>query len=286
MKHIVGFSGGIDSQACARWVLNRYPAEDVILLNSDAGENEHPLTTEFIAWYSANVHAVITVSAIVSDVWETPGFAETKGLDGNAPLDFGMLLKLKGRPVASMARYCTTILKLKPQRRWICENFGPSGQYADCDFERYTGVRRSESEARKDTPYREWDSFFDCWLNNPLCEWLKEKCFEFVQAHGERVNELYRLGFGRVGCAPCALCAKEDIANWAIRSPEMIDKIRRWEQNSGVTFFQPIRVGKGKQINRVDEVVAWAKTSRGGRQSLLPIMHERPACESKYGLCE
>lgn len=25
MKHIVGFSGGVDSQACARWVLNRYP---------------------------------------------------------------------------------------------------------------------------------------------------------------------------------------------------------------------------------------------------------------------
>lgn len=53
MKHIVGFSGGIDSQACARWVLNRYPAGEVILLNSDAGGNEHPLTTEFIAWYSA-----------------------------------------------------------------------------------------------------------------------------------------------------------------------------------------------------------------------------------------
>ena len=41
MKHIVGFSGGIDSQACARWVLNRFPVEDVILLNSDAGGNEH-----------------------------------------------------------------------------------------------------------------------------------------------------------------------------------------------------------------------------------------------------
>jgi len=23
IKHVVGFSGGIDSQACARWVLNR-----------------------------------------------------------------------------------------------------------------------------------------------------------------------------------------------------------------------------------------------------------------------
>lgn len=48
MKHIVGFSGGIDSQACARWVLNRFPKEDVILTNSDAGGNEHPLTTEFV----------------------------------------------------------------------------------------------------------------------------------------------------------------------------------------------------------------------------------------------
>ena len=37
MKHIVGFSGGIDSQAAALWVLNRFPREDVILLNSDAG---------------------------------------------------------------------------------------------------------------------------------------------------------------------------------------------------------------------------------------------------------
>lgn len=34
MKHIVGFSGRIDSQACARWVLNRYPVADVILTNS------------------------------------------------------------------------------------------------------------------------------------------------------------------------------------------------------------------------------------------------------------
>src|SRR5687768_11297959 len=29
VKHIVGFSGGIDSQACARWVLNRYPKENL-----------------------------------------------------------------------------------------------------------------------------------------------------------------------------------------------------------------------------------------------------------------
>ena len=59
MKHVVGFSGGIDSQACALWVRNRFPREDVILLNSDAGGNEHPLTVEFVERYSATVHPVV-----------------------------------------------------------------------------------------------------------------------------------------------------------------------------------------------------------------------------------
>ncbi len=40
VKHVVGFSGGIDSRATARWVLNRYPPEDVILINSDVGGHE------------------------------------------------------------------------------------------------------------------------------------------------------------------------------------------------------------------------------------------------------
>ena len=287
MKHIVGFSGGIDSQACARWVLNRYPPEDVILLNSDAGGNEHPLTTEFVAWYSAAVHPVISTPAIVADIWETEGFAETKGLDGNAILDFGMLLKLKGRPVAPMARYCTTVLKLKPQRRWVQEQFGPTGQYAGEEYERYTGVRRDESEARANTPDREWDSFYDCWINHPLAAWTKPQCFDYVRSHGERFNGLYLLGFSRVGCAPCALCSKDDIATWAIRAPEMIDKVRKWEEQAGVTYFPPVRVGnKGQRQKLVDDVVDWAKTSRGGRQHVFEILHERPACESKYGLCE
>jgi hypothetical protein len=70
VKHIVGFSGGIDSQAAARWVLNRYPKEDVILLNSDAGGNEHPITSAHITWYSEHIHPVVCVSPRVADIWE------------------------------------------------------------------------------------------------------------------------------------------------------------------------------------------------------------------------
>lgn len=43
------------------------------------------------------------------------------------------------------------------------------------------------------------------------------------------------------------------------------------------------------QINFVDDVVAWSKTSRGWRQPLLAFVENDAAegvCSSKYGLCE
>lgn len=283
-KHIVGFSGGIDSQACARWVLNRFPKEDVILTNSNAGGNEHPITDEFVDRYSKLIHPVVKVNGIIADMWETPGFAETKGYDGNAPLDFETLIKIKGRPPSRKAQFCTEKLKLVPQRRWIRQQFGPGGAYEGWGYFRYTGVRRDESQARAKQPYEQWDDWYDCPLFAPLMDWTKQMCFDYVKAFGEEVNPLYTMGFGRVGCAPCINSGKEDILNWATRFPEMIDKLRGWEQRTGRTFFHPCV--PGKYTNTVDEVVEWAKTSRGGRQQPFSIFHEREACESKYGLCE
>lgn len=282
VKHIVGFSGGIDSQAAARWVLNRYPKENVILTNSNAGGNEHPLTDEFVDWYSANVHPVEKVVAIISDMWLTPGFAETKGYDGNAILDFPTMIEIKGRPPSRKAQFCTEKLKLIPQRRWIRQQFGPDGPFEGWDYIRYTGVRRDESNARAGQQIEQWDNWYDCPLVAPIADWTKQMCFDYVKAHGEQINPLYTLGFNRVGCAPCINSGKEDIRNWNDRFPEMIDKIRSWEKRTGRTFFAPCIPGKA--TNFIDEVVEWSQTSRGGTQ--FQMFPERPACESKYGLCE
>lgn len=284
MKHIVGFSGGVDSQACARWVLNRFPKDDVILTNSSAGGWEDPLTVEFVQWYSDNVHPVTYTNAKVKDLWETEGFAETKGLDGEADLTFEEMCRLKGRPPSRRAQFCTEILKLKPQRRWVRWAFGVGGPFEGQDYCRYKGVRRDESNTRRQTPLEQWDDYFDCPLFAPIFDWSKQMCFDYVRAHGERVNPLYSLGFNRVGCAPCINSSKADIVNWAARRPEMIDKVRGLEERTGRTFFMP--VDRDGQINRIDEVVLWAKTARGGKEILLPMMHEREGCESKYGLCE
>lgn len=283
-KHIVGFSGGIDSQACARWVLNRFPPEDVILTNSSAGGWESPMTTAFVEQYSREVHPVVVIDAKVSDMWKTPGFAETKGMDGDESLSFERMVQIKGRTPSRKAQFCTDKLKLTPQKRWVTAQFGPGGPYDGWDYVRYTGVRRQESIARKDALVESWSDFFDCPLVYPIADWTKQMCFDYVQYHGERTNPLYALGFNRVGCAPCINSSKEDILNWLIREPAMIDKVRALEANTGRTFFAPMVPGLA--TNNIDQVIEWAKTGRGGRQAFFPIMHERASCESKYGLCE
>lgn len=109
-------------------------------------------------------------------------------------------------------------------------------------------------------------------------------CFDYVKHHGEKVNELYTLGFGRVGCAPCVNSNKSDVLNWATRFPEMIDKVREWEKRVGKTFFAP--TVPGMELNWIDDVVKWSKTCHGGKQYDLLVLQEPDACESNYGLCE
>lgn len=282
-KHIVGFSGGIDSQACAGVVIDTYGPDDVILVNSDAGANEHPLTTEFVRWYSANVHPVVEVHAIVADIWQTPDFAETKGLNSSDLLDFGRMSELKGRFPSRKAQFCTEILKLKPLKRWLTTAFGPTGIYAGHDYIRYAGVRRSESEARANAELEKWDEYYDCVLRHPIVYWAKQSCFDYCLKRDGQINPLYTMGFNRVGCAPCINSSKTDILNWATRFPEMIDKVRRWEKQNGRQFFPP-NIVPGVQIADVDRVVEWSKTTHGGKE--LKVLEEPKNCESKYGLCE
>lgn len=283
-KHVVGFSGGIDSQTCAGWVLDHFPKGDVILINSDAGGNECPVTTEFVEWYSANVHPVVTLSPIVADMAgrEAAEIAR-RGLRPTDPLTFDLLASLKKCWPSGTQQFCTTHLKLEPQRRWMREHLSDKG----FDYARYSGVRRDESERRKGTPERWWDDYFDCELICPLVEWTKDDCFRFCLGRGERINPLYTMGFTRVGCAPCVNSNKADIRHWAARFPEMIDKVREWERRVGKPFFR-----KDKPTDPdlwIDDQVRWSRTAHGGKQLELPLVESEAAagtCSSKYGLCE
>ncbi|QDT94184.1 phosphoadenosine phosphosulfate reductase domain-containing protein [Gimesia algae] len=288
MKHVIGFSGGVDSQACLWWMRQKFGDEDIIAMNSDVGGHEHPVTTEFIRQFSETVFPVVQVTPLIKDLGTRgtrPGKTRDRRqeFDDNDVLTFDRLAYIKQRFPSRKAQFCTEHLKLAPQRRWCNENLRDKG----IEFERYTGVRCDESDARKNTPEGKWDDYFKCQIHYPIRCWTKQECFSVLKKAGEEVNPLYRMGFNRVGCAPCINASKADVREWNARFPEMIDKVREWEQRVRRTFFAPCV--PGMRINWIDDVVRWSKTAFGGKQPMLPIVEVEAAagmCSSSYGLCE
>lgn len=286
-KHVIGFSGGIDSQACVTYVLHRFPKDDIIVMNSQAGRNEHPITVDHVKWFSENVHPVVDCIPLVKDLGgrgTRPGRTKDvrDSFGDDAEMTFDVLAKIKGIFPSKKKQFCTEHLKLNPQLRWMKENVFDKGH----DAIRYAGVRRDESKGRESVPFAEFDSMFDCELQRPIADWSKSMCFDYVKMYGQKVNPLYEMGFSRVGCAPCVNSNKDDILQWATRAPEMIDKVRKWEKEVGKAFFMPMV--PGKTINWIDEVVAWSKTAYGGKKIMLPFAQadaDAATCVSKYGLC-
>jgi hypothetical protein len=104
----------------------------------------------------------------------------------------------------------------------------------------------------------------------------------------------------RVGCMPCINCGKAQITEIAARFPEFIAQKMEWELLVGKaskqgfsTFFSKGLHGDNRTLkhvheaNRIEEVIKWARTSRGGHQfDLLTDLTEPDACASSYGLCE
>jgi 3'-phosphoadenosine 5'-phosphosulfate sulfotransferase (PAPS reductase)/FAD synthetase len=285
--HVLGFSGGADSQAVGIWLRQRYPPEQILFMNTHAGQNECGVTVKFIEDYSRDVFPIQVVVPQVRDlggVGTKSGRAKERRSEyrDDDEMTFAVMSYIEGRFPSRKAQFCTEHLKLSPQRRWLAENV--IAKDPSIEIVRYVGVRRDESLKRADVPDEEYDKYFDCTLVRPIASWTKDQVFKYIHENGEAPNPLYKMGFSRVGCAPCINANKEDIRNWALRFPEMINKIRIWEQFVGRTFFAPLV--PGKYINWIDEVVEWSKTQRGGRIPLTESQLKVESCSSMYGLCE
>jgi 3'-phosphoadenosine 5'-phosphosulfate sulfotransferase (PAPS reductase)/FAD synthetase len=211
---------------------------------------------------------------------------------GNPFLDLCMW---KGRFPSRKAQFCTEHLKrnlaVEYQLRLIDQGYTVVS---------WQGVRRDESEARKDAlKFEKLDD--KLYVYRPIVDWTAEDTFAYAASQGIEPNPLYKCGMGRVGCMPCINAKKDEVKEIAIRFPAHIDKIAEWERKviacskrGGASFF-PAPSGKKivsnklahAQANDIYSVVEWSKTSRGGKQfSLLTALEEPTACSSSYGLCE
>lgn len=200
-----------------------------------------------------------------------------------------------------MQRWCTRELKIEPLRAYhdaLIEATGVETVSA-------MGVRADESEARakmaewEDEPEgrRSWGGY----LWRPLLRWSIGDVLAIHNRHGVKVNPLYQRGHNRVGCYPCLFATKEEIALIAEHDPQVIDMIddleietsalrvaRNAEQpgrykHVDAQFFQ-VAHSRGLPVG-IRAVVAWARTSRGGKQ--LPLLAPAPTggC-MRWGICD
>jgi 3'-phosphoadenosine 5'-phosphosulfate sulfotransferase (PAPS reductase)/FAD synthetase len=238
-------------------------------------------------WEAAETYAYLDylreTLAIVIDVVGVPG---------------GMVAKAMSRASfpGRLQRWCTRELKIEPLRAYhdaLIESTGVETVSA-------MGVRAEESESRSRMP--EWEDepegkkSWGGYVWRPLLRWSIADVLGIHNRHGVKVNPLYQRGHNRVGCYPCIFSGKEEIA---LLPPGRIDEIRALEAEAtairaarnveqpgryahdDAQFFQTQRQG----FVGIDKVVAWARTSRGGKQ--YPLLAPAPTggC-MRWGICD
>lgn len=307
--NIVNVSGGKDSTATLLLAIERQ-TPNLRLVFADTG-HEHPETYAYVEYLEAAVGMPIErVRAdftdriarrrkIVEETWEEP--ERSRALEvlhptGNPFLD---LCLWKGMFPSSGQRFCTSFLKVEPIDRIQQAALEEADRVVT-----WLGIRADESLARSTAT--EWEREFGpadnpeagFWKHRPILRWTAAEVFAYIERQGLKPNPLYLQGMGRVGCMPCIMVRKSELAEIAKRFPAEIERVERWERmvaqtakRGDATFIQAKTTRAFDKVNittethGIREAVAWAKTSRGGRQ--MPFdFGDGGGCSSIYGLCE
>ena len=305
---VVSVSGGKDSTATAILAQERMGRENCRLVFCDTG-NEHELTLEYVHTYMPTVFGPVeTLKAdfsgkmagkrsFIERKWAEHGVPQ-RHIDealkiiqptGNPFLD---LCLWKGRFPSRKAQFCTQELKRYPLDDYMLDR-----QAEGYALSSWRGIRRDESQNRANAKQRELAA--EGWMiEHPIVDWTAQETVDFVVARGVKLNPLYSLGMGRVGCMPCINCGKDELLEISKRFPDHIDRIREWEalmcmaaKRGWTTFFTDgAEEGETDQQIfdrfRIDKRIEWAKTAYGGRQQDFLRTEPATACSSAYGLCE
>lgn len=163
-----------------------------------------------------------------------------------APIDaFISAFKRSGNPFLDMAlmhggfplgrqRFCTDELKMNVVFDKVLSPLLAEGKQVI----QWSGVRAEESQKRALYQMFEEDrrdESGDLFNFLPIHQWTAADVFTLHRYFGVKPNPLYKQGMGRVGCMPCILVAKEELAEIAARFPEEIERVASWEKQVALT---------------------------------------------------
>lgn len=270
-KYLLSISGGKDSTAMILY-MKEIAARNVDYVFMDTGW-ESLKTYEYLDYLEAELD--ISINRIRSNITIKPEheaiYSECLDIMERSYSDFVALILNKGMFPSGYAQYCTGELKVKPFQTFIDQ----------LDYEPVScvGIRREESQRRSTYEEYEYNEGFNCWVWRPLIEWSEADVIAIHHRHNIRPNPLYLNGSHRVGCYPCIRSNKSEMSQFPLDHKHLsvlrkLEDYHSTRRNKDVTFF------KG---GRIDAVLDWAQTARGGRQYMLFDTTE-PTCE-KWGMC-
>jgi 3'-phosphoadenosine 5'-phosphosulfate sulfotransferase (PAPS reductase)/FAD synthetase len=236
-KHICLVSGGKDSQATAIWCLKN-DIKPMFLFCDTEWEDE--VTYQFIKDFEVKLG--VEIMRLTS-----MGFVE--------------LAKKKKRFPSTKAKFCTEELKIKPTIDYILTlqtnviiyqgirwqestnraGMNKSDEYFKFYFEPYSHDKKGKPKFHtyRKKEIKKWLETYTCDVERPIISWTTKDVFEYIIDNGFMANKLYQYGFTRVGCFPCIMCTKDEIAKIDEYRPGKIDYIKKLEEELNSTFFPP-----------------------------------------------
>jgi 3'-phosphoadenosine 5'-phosphosulfate sulfotransferase (PAPS reductase)/FAD synthetase len=150
---------------------------------------------------------------------------------GNPFLDMSLL---HGGFPLGRNRYCTDELKIQVVFDKVLSPLLDEGK----EIVQWSGVRGDKSEDRAnynrfEVDRRDEGGFLFNFL--PIHKWSAQDVFAVYKHFGVKPNPLYTHGMSRVGCMPCVLVNKEELAEIAARFPEEIERVSMWESQVAKT---------------------------------------------------
>lgn len=316
--HVISVSGGKDSTATLLLAIDRVPRERLRFIFCDTG-NEHEAVYEYLSYLELALD--IQIDRLKADFtreiaakrqfiardnrvgrdkrgrkvrWSNAAKRRALAVlhpTGNPFLD---LCLWKGRFPSRKAQFCTQELKRNMAVAYQLDLVDAGYQVVS-----WQGVRRDESINRRAAKKAERIGP-GLWAFRPLVDWSADDVFAYCAARRVQPNPLYKAGMRRVGCMPCINAGKGEIMQIDARFPDHLQRVGSWERLVSLaskrgfsTFFNKELHAKAcadrrvHAANRIDAVLAWARTSRGGMQlDLLASNIDADACASEYGLCE
>lgn len=215
MKHIVSISGGIESYATLKRILNKVNKEDVVAVFMDTLAEDGDLYR------------------FLDDIENKLDIKIIRLCEGKTPIELAFEKKfLFNSRIAS----CSIELKSKPFRKWLKENYTSDKciLYMGIDW---TETHRCEAIKLNYLPYK---------VEFPMCEKPyidKPDMLNILKEDGIEIPRLYKLGFSHNNCKGC--CVKAGIGHY--RNLYFKDKITYLEMENKEEMFRT-KLGKDVSI--------------------------------------